>query len=228
MSIEPLWHDVDSSLTSLNARGHLEAGRAVFRKEAESNRQTAIKEILMASTSTPKHRFARSEDGYPSSTYGSAFFSRLTSHFFIPSTSPSGFSAPTFPACLEGCDPNEYWHRRRDTISFKQVCGVKAVVRAAGLEEETATKEELEELGEAWMFPGCRRKSERNRRMGWVEMKLSEGRLAELEFFPPTPGDRKGKGKGKGKAVDQDEVADEMDQLTEKEEDAEDVEDDGE
>ncbi|GAA5895833.1 hypothetical protein JCM6882_001392 [Rhodosporidiobolus microsporus] len=206
--IRPLWHPADAELENETAAKKLPIGRTALRAFAERLRVEAIRQILSAQGNKPLRSFSSEPSAYPTDKYNEAFFTRITSLFF--GTRVTGVYSRTkvalpFPACVPNLDSyGLVQYGLGCAISYKQVCAVRAVVKAAGLDEDTVTADDLDELGAAFKWPTCPRSYMRSTNYRWIQMvevitrrgpgvkKLMAGATVELEFKAQ---DRKGKGK---------------------------------
>ncbi|GAA5821629.1 hypothetical protein JCM11251_000942 [Rhodosporidiobolus azoricus] len=200
--IKSLWHPTYAQLDSNNVAKYLPTGRKVFRSYAQDMRVEAIRHILAAQEHQPIRSFSSSAASYPEDEYDSAWFSRLTHIFFISSVSRTGWNHPyAYPACCTSSGYGKLRYRLAGGISYKQVCAVKAVIEAAGLDVDTATKRDIEKKGGTFRWPECPKKMRRQSQLGWAGMvrlivrngpgvrKLEAGEKVELEYTPPAPVD---------------------------------------
>ncbi|GAA6033006.1 hypothetical protein JCM8097_000094 [Rhodosporidiobolus ruineniae] len=213
---DELDYPADAQLDKDDVVKLLPVGRKALKTYADRVRIQAIQQIVAAQTGASPST-STSSAAYPKDTYNDAFFSRITSTFLVRRISPSyggifgggsTFLAKSYPACLRYRSTySTSASFLRSSISFKQVCAIRACVKAAGADEDTVTVDEMDDFGAAFTWPLCPRKTSRGTRLNWVNMvplierrgpgvqRLKAGELVELSFTPPTTTERKGKAK---------------------------------
>ncbi|GAA5821618.1 hypothetical protein JCM11251_000937 [Rhodosporidiobolus azoricus] len=207
--IKPLWHPVDAQLEDEGAAKELPVGRAALRAFADRMRVEAIRLILAAQDNTPLSKISKDPSQYPADKYDDEFFARITSLFFGVPTRPYYIQFSTaglpYPACVPFLWPYDGVQQGlAGGIGYKQVCAVRTVVEAAGLDEDTVTTDDLDALGKTftWLTSPC--VSRRHFEFTWSQMvhlilrrgpgvrKLKQGVKIQIECNAPN---RKGKGR---------------------------------
>ncbi|GAA5874086.1 hypothetical protein JCM8547_004823 [Rhodosporidiobolus lusitaniae] len=207
--IRTLWYPRDAKFDSGAAAKTLSLGRTVFKTFVEQRRLDAVRAILSAQDKSVVGTF-------PVEKYGNDFFSLAMSSFW-QNSSRYGRGQLKLVSYIDFASGDcsaystlDYYSIRRGT-SFKQVQAIRTCVAAAGLDEKTATIDDMNQLGPVFRWPTCSRKMSRNSVLKWTSMvqlimrrgpgvrKLQAGERVEVEFVSPSSKD----GEGKGKAVEQ-------------------------
>jgi hypothetical protein len=174
--IKPLWQPRDAVFDSGDAAKKLSLGRQVLRDWAEKMRIEAIRHLLAAQKNSRVNSVASNPALYPKSKFGASFFNRAINTFIVPhggyvTARPWPRSAGIGDNVLRGIQQG---------VSFKRYKALQAVLAAAELDEATTEIWDLNELGDAFTYPGCSRKAYRSKSMDWFEMVRFPP-----SFFPP-------------------------------------------
>lgn len=130
----------------------------------ETKRIEAIK-LILAATNEPGVELSDDPDDYDEDTYDEAFFGRITSLFFTSSLYwrskrrrlfSANIIARPFPQVLAHPSSSTVWYglrvNLRDAISHFQVKVLRAMLKAADLDEVTATVDDLDSIGCKWRW----------------------------------------------------------------------------
>ncbi|GAA5876672.1 hypothetical protein JCM8547_005770 [Rhodosporidiobolus lusitaniae] len=223
--IRALWFPRGSSFDSAAAARTLPLGRTVFKTFVEQRRLDAVRAILSAQNKSIAGSF-------PVETHGNDFFNLATSSFRSNSYRFGRWQLKLVSYIDFACEARSAYstlnYSIRKGTSFKQVQAIRTCVAAAGLNEKTATIDDMNQLGTVFRWPTCPRKMSRNSVMNWTNMvqlimrrgpgvrRLQAGEKVEIEVVSLSSKDVK----GKGKAVEQDDDSDmDVDEDSEDEED---------
>jgi hypothetical protein len=166
--------------------GQLPAIQQEVVRYRERIRVEVIRRILSATSNVPLATLSTDPLDYDEDTYDSDFFSRPTSHLF--SSAQSGynrtFSSAPYPACLGFNRSPWSWADDEvldlaECISRRHTIILRAILAAAGLDEETATIKDLHDVGERfrWIEYPVFRKAEAT--FTWTEL------VSQLSFVRP-------------------------------------------
>ncbi|GJN93670.1 hypothetical protein Rhopal_006727-T1 [Rhodotorula paludigena] len=144
--IKALWHPLESRLDDSTWRKTKRIVDKALIDFAENTRVDLIRLILAAQTGKTFGKLSTKPAKYPAREYGDAFFARPTASFgFRPLFRP--YQLMTLPERLKHVDAYEcIFDSVRDDISRRQVIAIEEVIDATGLDVDTVTLGDLDEL----------------------------------------------------------------------------------
>lgn len=161
-SVKPLWLPEDAATLVDEAwESSLPAINRDIAAYRPSLRVQAITTILAATRDVPINSFSTDPVDYPEDEYDEIFFQRITSLFF---SSTDGEGIAPFPACFSFAPTTDYAVYLRAYLQPLHVNIIRALLEAAGFDEETATIEDFNELGAVFIWPAHPRKTSRKTR----------------------------------------------------------------
>lgn len=124
-------------------------------------RVQAITTILAANQDVPIKLLSTDPADYPEDEYDETFFQRITSLFF---STADGEGIAAFPSCFDFAPTTDSEVYLQGYLQPLHVEILRALLRAADMDEETATIEDFNELGAVFVWPDHPRKSSRKTR----------------------------------------------------------------
>ncbi|GAA5947313.1 hypothetical protein JCM3765_001621 [Sporobolomyces pararoseus] len=196
-SIKPLWEPENAIINDEIWEQIQPALKEELDKYEEKGRVEAIRAILAANQGlSSTSSLSKNPLDYPESIYNDNFFSQMTSRF-RSSSRGSTYSLDPYPSAVR----RYYLHNINSLerrIDPRQILIIRSLSKAAGLNPETASFSDFDDLGSAFVWVNDPRQSYRKRkikrsflemldhalRKGPSQRKIAQGERFEFEYRP--------------------------------------------
>ncbi|BGP34634.1 hypothetical protein JCM10296v2_006456 [Rhodotorula toruloides] len=210
-SLEPLLGPDSPTWDEATWNAHLPTLEQVFDRYQQELRVLAIRLIISATTGIRRSQLSRRLADYPQDKFEAAFFARPTSLFIVKGQSSGRYGlrplvVASFPLCLQA--DSRKWSPKtslRLSIDERQVMFTRMILDAAGLDEKTATTDDLDALGARFKWTNDNGTRTRVKPHKWTDMlfnlrsygpslkKIEAGELPEVKLISCEDADGDGK-----------------------------------
>ncbi|BGP73052.1 hypothetical protein NBRC10513v2_006456 [Rhodotorula toruloides] len=173
---------------------------------ADGVRVKAIRKILSVTAGVQLETLSTKREDYPRSKYDDGFFRKPTS---LVSVAAQGFSyyrvrqtrLVPFPECMEGRGEGDTHYSLAYGIDKRQVYFIRMILDVAGLDEATATTDDLDNLGTRFRWTNAESAQRREKAYTWTDLvltlkrsgpslqQLKTGDIPEIELVPAEDAD---------------------------------------
>lgn len=142
---------------------------------ADGVRVKAIRKILSVTAGVQLETLSTKREDYPRSKYDDCFFRKPTS---LVSVAAQGFSyyrvrqtrLVPFPECMEGRGEGDTHYSLAYGIDKRQVYFIRMILDIAGLDEATATTDDLDNLGTRFRWTNAESAQRREKAYTWTDL----------------------------------------------------------